>query len=445
MQGETLTIDDLSNFDERIVQYLNHLSAMDEAEWNAADIRWRVRNAAGRVVALAPPGGGTTGSVADAAASDTVPFTQRDEYISACLALRLGEFDESIAQIKIGLSEVVPAKHGLGLMGWRELEQRVCGEPRIDIDLLKSITKYDGEYRRQGPAHPVIAMFWRVMEGFSEAERAAVVGFAWGRSRLPPAASVTAIAFNIDASHGGDDFIPTSSTCDFRLHLPQYTSDEALKTKLLYACSVPSQRPAVEAQRSIEYGCGACDEEVVQPSSFGSGDSGGGGAVESLGSSETAAAAAASAHYIPLWVRVKPSTATSSSGSGGGDGSSGGGAAGASSATTRIGPVGEGVVEGGGDDAFNAFFVPSRAERREAHREMVQYVQQTIRADFPAPPEGKKTPFLRTFILKMIISPRQARDKYSTRESTQKERRVFLQAGQSGHLSLSVTSRVFVR
>ena len=107
------------------------------------------------------------------------------------------------------------------LMGWRELEQRVCGEPRIDLELLKSITKYDGEYRRQGVAHPVIERFWKVMEGFSETERAAVVGFAWGRSRLPPAASLTAIAFNIDASHGGDDFVPTSSTCDFRLHLPQ--------------------------------------------------------------------------------------------------------------------------------------------------------------------------------------------------------------------------------
>ena len=43
-----------------------------------------------------------------------------------------------------------------------------------------------------------------------------MVGFAWGRSRLPAAAAATAISFNIDAAHGGDDFIPTSSTCDFR-------------------------------------------------------------------------------------------------------------------------------------------------------------------------------------------------------------------------------------
>jgi hypothetical protein len=56
----------------------------------------------------------------------------------------------------------------MGLMGWRELEQRVCGEPRIDLEVLKSIAKYDGEYRRQGASHPVIAMFWRVMDGMTE-------------------------------------------------------------------------------------------------------------------------------------------------------------------------------------------------------------------------------------------------------------------------------------
>jgi hypothetical protein len=359
--GETLTVDDLSNFDERIVQYLNNLVAMSEAEWDAALVRWRIRNAAGRIVVLSPAGSDE--------ASNLVPFTQRDEYIAAALALRLGEFDEPIAQIKAGLGEVVPVRNGMGLMGWRELEQRVCGEPRIDLDLLKSITKYDGEYRRQGASHPVIAMFWRVMQGMSEQvckiemtqppawmlvisgchgtvpymptclatwltgdltlrlwqERAAVVGFAWGRSRLPAAAAATALSFNIDASHGGDDFIPTSSTCDFRfvhralrysciallisavvanhmcagavcrLHLPQYSCDEALKAKLLYACSVPSQRPAVEIQRSLEYGLGNEDEEVLHGTPDGH-----------------CSKPDSTAHYVPLWVRTALSNATKS-------------------------------------------------------------------------------------------------------------------------------------
>lgn len=154
---------------------------------------------------------------------------------------------------------------------------------------LKTITKYDGEYRRQGAKHPVIERFWRVMAELSEKERAAVVGFSWGRSRLPPAASVSAIAFNIDAGEGGDDFIPTSSTCDFRLHLPQYTSDEALKSKLLYACSVPAQREAVEVQRSVDYGCGVEDEEVLE--------------VQGTSASQ------GGMHCMPIWRRMRPKKA----------------------------------------------------------------------------------------------------------------------------------------
>lgn len=103
----------------------------------------------------------------------------------------------------------------------------MCGETSIDLALLKQIARYDGEYGRQGAQHPVIQRFWRVMEEFSPAERTAVIGFAWGRSRLPPAASTSGIVFNIDAADGGDEFIPTSSTCDFRLHLPKYVSSSS--------------------------------------------------------------------------------------------------------------------------------------------------------------------------------------------------------------------------
>ena len=50
---------------------------------------------------------------------------------------------------------------------------------------------------RAGDRHPVIIRFWNVMTTLSEAEKAAVVGFAWGRSRLP-AAGKGMVNFNID-------------------------------------------------------------------------------------------------------------------------------------------------------------------------------------------------------------------------------------------------------
>jgi hypothetical protein len=78
-------------------------------------------------------------------------------------------------------------------------------------------------------------------------ERAAVVGFAWGRSRLPAAAAATAISFNIDAAHGGDDFIPTSSTCDFRfVHMLHCAAEIAAICLLsLTACALQAASPTV--------------------------------------------------------------------------------------------------------------------------------------------------------------------------------------------------------
>ncbi len=52
------------------------------------------------------------------------------------------------------------------------------------FDLLKKITSYNN---MSGDAsHPVATMFWNVMDGFTNEERAQVMAFTWGRRRLPP-------------------------------------------------------------------------------------------------------------------------------------------------------------------------------------------------------------------------------------------------------------------
>jgi hypothetical protein len=47
------------------------------------------------------------------------------------------------------------------------------------------------------------------------------------------------LCFQVDETHvhgDPDGALPTASTCFFQLHLPKYTSLEALREKLLYAC-----------------------------------------------------------------------------------------------------------------------------------------------------------------------------------------------------------------
>jgi hypothetical protein len=55
------------------------------------------------------------------------------------------------------MAEVCPLAL-LPLLTWRELEARVCGATKIDTKLLRSITKYDGQYSREGERHPVIPL-----------------------------------------------------------------------------------------------------------------------------------------------------------------------------------------------------------------------------------------------------------------------------------------------
>ena len=88
---------------------------------------------------------------------------------------------------------------------------------------------------------------------------------------------------------GDDGFVPTSSTCDFRIHLPQYSTEAILKEKLLYAISLPAARKEVAVARAIEYGCGA-DTEPTEPS----GGGGGGDTVE------------AGLHYIDMAIPPTP-------------------------------------------------------------------------------------------------------------------------------------------
>ena len=70
-------------------------------------------------------------------------------------------------------------------LDWRELEKLVCGTPVIDVALLKRITSYNSSMP-DGEKHPVAALFWEVMEGLPNEDRAQVMAFAWGRRRMPP-------------------------------------------------------------------------------------------------------------------------------------------------------------------------------------------------------------------------------------------------------------------
>jgi hypothetical protein len=88
--------------------------------------------------------------------------------------------------ISIGVFTVVP-RHALSLLTWRELEGRVCGDPQLDLSLLRRRTVYAP--RNYNDTSPVVQHFWQTLQGFSHDDRVKFLQFSWARSRLPPDAS----------------------------------------------------------------------------------------------------------------------------------------------------------------------------------------------------------------------------------------------------------------
>ncbi len=93
----------------------------------------------------------------------------------------------------------------------------------------------------------MVGFFWKFLESCTLEEKYLFLKFAWGRSRLPTNKHGFTDPFTIarlymklifSYSHNGgneNNALPESHTCYFQIDLPNYTSYEILREKMLYA------------------------------------------------------------------------------------------------------------------------------------------------------------------------------------------------------------------
>ena len=134
-----------------------------------------------------------------------------------------------------GLSNVFPDEI-LTLFTGEEIRDVFCGNSDIDVDLLRRVVEYEG----YDEDDDVIEYFWETLREMDSSERKKFLQFVWARNRLPVKESAFDAPFKIQkdtASAGGsaDAALPSASTCFFSLTLPEYSSKEILKQKLLFA------------------------------------------------------------------------------------------------------------------------------------------------------------------------------------------------------------------
>ncbi|KAL8225466.1 hypothetical protein R6Q57_018023 [Mikania cordata] len=119
----------------------------------------------------------------------------------------------------------------------KELELLISGLPDIDLDDLKANTEYSG----YSAASPIIQWFWEVAQGFSKEDKARLLQFVTGTSKVPLEgfSALQGISgsqkFQIHKAYGRPDHLPSAHTCFNQLDLPEYPSKEHLEERLLLA------------------------------------------------------------------------------------------------------------------------------------------------------------------------------------------------------------------
>lgn len=167
-----------------------------------------------------------------------VPVTNENkhEYVQLVTEMRMTTSIKSqIEAFLRGFHDLIP-KDLICIFNEMELELLISGLPEIDLDDLRANTLYTGYTENS----PIIQWFWKAVNSFGQEERAKLLQFVTGTSRVPLDGfkSLRGISgpqkFQIHKSYRKDQ-LPAAHTCFNQLDLPEYESYERLREALMYA------------------------------------------------------------------------------------------------------------------------------------------------------------------------------------------------------------------
>ncbi|RUS72176.1 hypothetical protein EGW08_020071 [Elysia chlorotica] len=112
-----------------------------------------------------------------------------------------------------------------------EIEVLVCGSKIFDFQALEKATTYDGGFTEDSPT---IRHFWSVVHGLVEEEKRKLLQFTTGTDRVP-VGGLSQLKMIVARNGPDSDRLPTSHTCFNVLLLPEYSSEDRLRDRLLKA------------------------------------------------------------------------------------------------------------------------------------------------------------------------------------------------------------------
>lgn len=168
-----------------------------------------------------------------------IPVTEenKQEYVKLVVEYRLQtSVAEQMNNFLAGFHDMIP-KDLVLIFDEQELELLISGLPDIDVSDWKSNT----EYHNYSPSSIQIQWFWRAVMSFDNEERAKLLQFATGTSKVPLngfkelSGSNGISKFSIHRDYGTTDRLPSSHTCFNQIDLPAYETYETLRGSLLLA------------------------------------------------------------------------------------------------------------------------------------------------------------------------------------------------------------------
>ncbi|KAL2835186.1 hypothetical protein BDW59DRAFT_4863 [Aspergillus cavernicola] len=174
-----------------------------------------------------------------------IPVAQdnKEEYLQKVVDYRLVvSVREQLDNFLKGFHEIIPPEL-ISIFNEQELELLISGLPEIEVDDWKANT----EYHNYSASSPQIQWFWRAVRSFDKEERAKLLQFVTGTSKVPlngfkELEGMNGVSrFNIHRDYGNRDRLPSSHTCFNQLDLPEYDSYETLRQRLYIAMTTGSE------------------------------------------------------------------------------------------------------------------------------------------------------------------------------------------------------------
>ena len=172
-----------------------------------------------------------------------VTESNKQEYVKKIVEYKLNtSVKEQMDNFLVGFYSLIP-KDLISIFDEQEVELLISGLPDIDVDDWKNNTTYVN----YTASCKQVNYFWRAVRSFDVEERAKLLQFVTGTSKVPlngfkelSGANGTC-KFSIHRDYGSVERLPSSHTCFNQLNLPAYNSYETLRSALLHAINEGSE------------------------------------------------------------------------------------------------------------------------------------------------------------------------------------------------------------